>query len=458
MGKMRFPISKTVIVLVMIVLLSSSYVGGIPQHPSAQEMTESIAAELVDDVPPLMQILTPTAGQVFTDLIVQVTWEADDLGSGVNHTFLRLDSGNWLNVDGLSGFEAQLLRGGPHNVTLYVLDRAGNHVYDVVNFTIQVAPDAPGSVNATAGANGIGISWATPFDGGSPILSYKVFRSLVPGAYGPTPLGNASTARYLDSNVTAGIKYYYVVRASNAPGDGPVSSEVNAILADGPRPPDAPTALTATSGMGFVSLSWSLPANQGESSVVAYKVYRTNVQGANPTFPLVTLNNGQRYYIDASLVSGTYYYKVSAVNFAEGPRSNESSTVMDGIEPGSPGTIISMSLIEEAGAIRLSWQSPPEGASPIFRYLIYRSPTPFDPVLLNSTSSTTFEDETVVIGQIFHYWIVAENGQGQGPLSAIISGAVPTPDNGTGGEIILVALVATLLFGGAIVVWMRLRR
>jgi len=328
---------------------------------------ESFAAELVDDVPPSVRILTPTAGQVITNLTVQVTWEVDDLESGVNHTFLRFDSGNWLSVDNLSGFEAQLLQGGQHNVTIYVFDRADNHAYDLVNFTIQVVPDVPESVNATAGASGIGISWATPFDGGSPILSYEVFRSLVPGAYGPTPLGTASSARYLDSDVAAGIKYYYVVRASNAQGDGPASSEVNATLADGPRPPDAPTTLMATSGMGFVSLSWSLPADQGEGAVVAFKVYRTNVQGANPTAPLVTLNNGQRYYIDASLVSGTYFYKVSAVNFAEGPRSNESSAVVDGIEPGSPGTIISMSLIEEASAIRLSWQSPPEGASPIFR-------------------------------------------------------------------------------------------
>jgi len=417
---------------------------------------ESFAAELVDDVPPSVQILTPTAGQVFTDLKIQVAWEADDLGSGVNHTFLRLDSGNWLNVDGLSGFEAQLLQGGQHNVTLYVFDRAGNHAFDLVNFTIQIAPDAPESVNATAGASGIGISWATPFDGGSPILSFKVFRSLAPGAYGPMPLGNASTARYLDSNVTAGTKYYYTVRASNARGDGPASSEINATLVDGPRPPDAPTALTVNSGMGFVSLSWSLPANQGESSVVAYKVYRTNVQGANPTFPLVILNNGQRYYIDASLVSGTYYYKVSAVNFAEGPRSNESNAEVDGIEPGSPGTIVGMGLIEEASAIKLSWQSPPEGASPIFRYLIYRSLTPFDPVLLNSTASTTYQDEAVVGGLTFHYWIVAENGQGQGPLSAMLSGTIQTPDDGIGDEVILAsALVVLLTIGGIFVVWMR---
>jgi fibronectin type 3 domain-containing protein len=448
----------TLIALVIFVLLTSSFVGRIANHTSSLGSKESMVAQPLDDTPPSIQILTPMAEQVFTNLTVQVTWQADDLGSGVNLTFLRFDSGNWLNASGQSGFDAQLLLGGKHNVTVYVFDRAGNYAYDLVNFTIQVAPDAPGSMNATAGASGIVISWVTPFDGGSPILSYKVFRSLVPGNFGPVPQATASMGRYLDTDVTAGTKYYYVVRASNAQGDGPASPEVNATLADGPRPPDAPTALNATAGLGFVSLSWSSPANQGESMVVAYKVYRTNVPGANPTAPLVTLTNGQRYYIDAGLVSGAYYYKVSAINFAEGPRSNESGATVNGIEPGSPGTIVSMSLIEKASAIRLSWQSPPEGASPIFRYLIYRSLTPFDPVLLNSTNSTTFEDKTVFSGQTFHYWIVAENEQGQGPLSAMMSGAVAGPDNGIGGSIILVALVATLLFGGALFVWMRLRR
>jgi hypothetical protein len=265
--------------------------------------------------------------------------------------------------------------------------------------------------------------------------------------------------RYLDSDVASGTKYYYVVRASNVRGDGPASSEVNATLADGPKPPDAPTALTAKPGIGFVSLSWSLPANQGESAVVAYKVYRTNVQGANPTVPLVTLNNGQRCYIDASLVSGTYYYKVSAVNFAEGPRSNESSAVVDGIQPGSPGTIVSMSLIEDGSAIRLSWQPPPEGASPITHYLIYRSATPFDPILLNSTSSTSYQDDAVSSGQTLHYWIAAENGQGQGPISAMMSGTVQTSITGIGDDVILVAaLVALLIIGSSVVVWMRRRK
>ncbi|MDD1744085.1 MAG: fibronectin type III domain-containing protein, partial [Methanomassiliicoccales archaeon] len=246
---------------------------------------------------------------------------------------------------------------------------------------------------------------------------------------------------------------------NNSQGDGPASSEVNSTLPIGPRAPDAPTGLTAMPGSGFVSLSWSAPENQGGSAVVGYMVYRTSVPGANPSTPIAILHDGQRYYIDASLVSGDYYYKVSAVNSAEGPRSNESNATVDGIPPGSPGTIVSLSLIEEGSAIRLSWQAPPEGASPIIRYLVYRSSDPFDPLLLNATSSTSYLDSDVVIGQTYHYWMVAENSQGQGPLSAMLTGTAHNVGPVNDLETVLVLGLAVLLAGAVgVAIWFRWRK
>lgn len=446
--------------IVAILLSSSVMINSVAFGPlSPGEPSLYAVALLVDDSPPSIRILTPESGQVITNLTVHVSWEVYDLGSGINHTFLRLDSGNWLNVDGRTSFDAHLLQGGQHNFTIAVLDLAGNQVRQLVDFIIHIAPDAPQSVNATAGASGIGISWAAPFDGGSPILSYKLFRGLAPGEYGSTPLATPSVAVYFDSEIVNGSKYFYAVRASNTQGDGPASTEVNATLATGPRPPDAPTELTAKLGMGFVSLSWSPPPDQGGGAIAAYKVYRTNVPGGNPSIPLVTLNNAQRYFIDASLVSGEYYYKVSAVNFAEGPRSNESSAFVDGIQPGSPGTIASLSLIEQRSAIRLSWDAPPEGASPIVGYLIYRSAAPYDPVYLNNTTSPSYEDRDVVPGETLHYWIVAENGQGQGPLSAMMTGTVLGSEAVFGNEtLLLIALMALVVVILAVIVLMRRRK
>jgi hypothetical protein len=264
---------------------------------------------------------------------------------------------------------------------------------------------------------------------------------------------------YLDTDVIARANYYYIVRASNFRGEGSASSDVNTTLANGSRPPDAPIALTAKAEAAFVSLSWKDLVNQTESIVVAYNIYRTNVPGANPTVSIAILHTRQQYFIDTNLISGTYYYKVSAINFAEGPRSNESSAIVSGIEPGSPGTIASMSLLEEGNDIRLSWQAPPQGASPILRYLVYRSLTPYDPVFLNYSSTTAYVDGDVIAGQTMHYWVVAENGQGQGPLSAMMAGSLHSRDLGIGGETLLVLALAALAVAAiAVIIWMRNRR
>jgi fibronectin type 3 domain-containing protein len=446
--------------IVLAILSSSLLIAVVPSEPSSAEgPRSSIVAQPFDEVPPSVHILTPEAGQVLTNLIVHVAWEAEDLGSGLNHTFLRFDSGNWLNVDGLISFDADLLQGGPHNVTVVVFDIAGNQARDQVDFVMEVAPDAPQSLNATAGASGIAISWAVPYDGGAPIISYKIFRRSAMDSSAASPIATSPLAAYFDVGAIAGTKYYYEVEASNTRGDSPSSSEVNATLADGPRPPDAPTSLTATPGIGFVSLSWSLPSNQGGSEVVSYKVYRTSVRGANPTMPIATLSHSQQYYIDASLISGEYYYKVSAISFAEGPRSNESNATVSGIAPGSPGTIVSMSLIEEGSDIRLSWQVPTSGASPIVRYLIYRSLTPHDPVFLNNSASTIYVDGDVTSGQTYHYWIVAENGQGQGPLSAMMTGTANSQVIGISSDVALAIVLVTLAVGmAALVIWIRRRK
>jgi fibronectin type 3 domain-containing protein len=446
--------------IVLAILSSSILTAAVPTHHSPSGgLWGSIPAQPLDQVPPSVQILAPEAGQILANLTVHVAWEAEDLESGLNHTFLRFDSGNWLNVDGLISFDADLLQGGPHNVTIVAFDIAGNQARDQIEFVVEIVPDAPQSSNATAGASGIAISWAEPYDGGSPIISYKIFRRSATNSYEASPVATSLFTTYFDVGVIAGTKYYYEVRASNSKGDGPPSSEVNATLADGPRPPDAPTSLTATSGTGFVSLSWSLPSNQGGSDVVGYRVYRTSVRGADPTVPIATLSHGQPYYIDASLISGEYYYKVSAINFAEGPRSNQSNVSVSGIEPGSPGTIVSMSLIEESSDIRLSWQAPPGGASPIVRYLVYRSLAPYDPVFLNFSSSINYVDAEVISGQTYHYWIVAENGQGQGPLSAMMTGTVQSHLLDNSGDIILaMVLVALVICIVAVVIWMRHRK
>lgn len=88
------------------------------------------------------------------------------------------------------------------------------------------------------------LAWNWSQGTGDPASGFHVMRSATTG--GPyaviatVPLG---TLTYLDTAVTVGLTYYYVVTAFNSAGDSSKSAEVACTL-----PFQAPTALTGLSG------------------------------------------------------------------------------------------------------------------------------------------------------------------------------------------------------------------
>ncbi len=100
-------------------------------------------------------------------------------------------------------------------------------------------PPAAPSLSATAGDSQVNLSWVAPFDGGSQITNYTVYRGTTPGtATELTTIGPA--LGYADASVTNGTTYYYQVAAVNALGTGPRSSEKSATPAT-PTPTPSPT-------------------------------------------------------------------------------------------------------------------------------------------------------------------------------------------------------------------------
>ncbi len=91
-------------------------------------------------------------------------------------------------------------------------------------------PSAPLNLQATSGTATITLNWDVPFtDAGSPITGYTVYRGAISGDLSLfVELGDVKT--YSDTNVTAGITYYYVVRAVNGIGEGDASDEVDAMI------------------------------------------------------------------------------------------------------------------------------------------------------------------------------------------------------------------------------------
>jgi fibronectin type 3 domain-containing protein len=91
-------------------------------------------------------------------------------------------------------------------------------------------PGAPTGLTATPGKpRGIALSWTAPAsDGGSPITAYEVWRGDAQGTETKlTTLGTATS--YKDTTAIKGVTYWYLVKAVNAVGAGPGSTEASAI-------------------------------------------------------------------------------------------------------------------------------------------------------------------------------------------------------------------------------------
>jgi fibronectin type 3 domain-containing protein len=96
--------------------------------------------------------------------------------------------------------------------------------------TPATVPTAPRSVTAAPDrTKGVDLAWLVPLsNGGSTITGYRIYRGTSSGVYtSVTTVGNVTS--YRDASTKKGVRYYYVIRAINALGEGAASAEVNAI-------------------------------------------------------------------------------------------------------------------------------------------------------------------------------------------------------------------------------------
>jgi hypothetical protein len=111
-------------------------------------------------------------------------------------------------------------------------------------------------LTATGGASQVALGW----NASSGATGYKVFRGTSPGGESSTPIATPTGTSYTDTSVTAGTTYYYTVKATNAAGDSPASSEVAAT-------PTSSTTYKSTilSTAGLVSY-WRLDETSGTTA------------------------------------------------------------------------------------------------------------------------------------------------------------------------------------------------
>jgi fibronectin type 3 domain-containing protein len=276
-------------------------------------------------------------------------------------------------------------------------------------------PTAPLNLTATNKISSLELSWDAPeSDGGSLITSYFVYKGESPGELEFLADTGYATS-YDDTDVSAGITYYYKVRAVSYFGEGPLSDELEVTFV---TVPSEPRNLQATAGNSYIYLTWNPPANDGGALITGYLVYR-DITSEVETFytELGTVLEFNDTNVDKE---STYYYWISARNsIGEGGPSNEVSAKVSS-EP-TPTRPAPTGLKTKPGNsfVYLSWAEPDKDEElTITGYRIYRGTEEEDITLAAKIDNMLFYNDTKVTnGVTYYYRVSAFYNTGEGELS-----------------------------------------
>ena len=167
--------------------------------------------------------------------------------------------------------------------------------------TAQGPPPAPTNLVASPGNADVSLSWTAS----AGATTYDVKRSTSKGGPYSVSYPNLQATSYVDSSVTNGTTYYYIVQAGNSAG---LSGNSNQATAAPEAPPSAPTNLTAVPSNAIVSLAWS-PSQEATT----YNALRSSVNGE--AYTAIASGITAASYNDTTVTNGiTYYYVVQSAN------------------------------------------------------------------------------------------------------------------------------------------------
>lgn len=257
--------------------------------------------------------------------LYRVQYRVQDSGAAWSETDVTPPTTS-AEIDGLESdttYEARVLARNGHGFW-----SPASNIATTSTFAVPGAPE-----NVAASGSDVGeltVTWDAPTDdGGTAVTFYTVYRSATSG--GPySPIGNATGTTYVDNGLADGTAYYYVVRATNAVGQGPQSGEGSGTTWD---VPSAPQDLQATSGpgQGKITVSWDAPADDGGTPVTEYWVYRST--SASGTFTkIATVSAATTSHVDSGLTAGqVYHYRARAINAVGGGPDSNTDWALPGI-------------------------------------------------------------------------------------------------------------------------------
>lgn len=256
-------------------------------------------------------------------------------------------------------------------------------------------PAAPTNLVASAVTAGqVNLTWSAT---APPPSSYRIYRGTSPG--GPyAQVGSVAGAmtRFDDLSVTAGITYYYIVRAFETCESSDSNEAFTTPFGDCSVAPTfaglASVSATSSGGSCGLRLTWSAGTHNCGGGPLVYNVYRSTTSGFIPG-PATLLQScvPDLFFDDTSVVSGTtYYYVVQAEDDALGGGGlcqngnvDGNSTEQSGAVGGTGNTVVFQDDFDgnqtpaDEWAFGFTFGSPGGGCPAAYNDLWYRPETGF---------------------------------------------------------------------------------
>ncbi len=209
-------------------------------------------------------------------------------------------------------------------------------------------PAAPTAVTATAGFNQVTVAWGAV----SGATSYNIYWSTTSGVTPATGTKISDVVSpYIQTGLTAGTAYYYVVTAVNSIGEGPPSAQVSATPTSVPTVPVAPIGVGAVGGANQVTVSWA-----AVSGATSYNIYWSTTTGVTTATGTKIAGVTSPYVQTGLTASTTYYYIVTAVNAAgESAPSVQVSATTSAPPPTVPPAPTGVTATGGTNSVTLAW-------------------------------------------------------------------------------------------------------
>jgi titin len=236
----------------------------------------------------------------------------------INYTIYRSDASGSeifiIEVGNITQFnDTNVINGNTYYYTVRAINIIGEGAQSYEKSALPKGPPtAPYNLQAHTGDSYVNITWSPPTsNGGAAITNYSIYRGLSSG--GETFLITIGNILYYnDTNAKNGVTYYYWVSALNSLGEGELSNETSGTPLAVLTVPSAPHILQINAGDSYLNFTWSAPAIDGGSPIIAYRIYRGTSSGGESF--LIEIGNVS-YYNDTEVSNGvTYYYKISAIS------------------------------------------------------------------------------------------------------------------------------------------------